>query len=96
MGKFILMCYVLSFGIFFSLLGTGYLIMKIAERVRKRRPRTHADMIRNMSDEELAELISHPKVNYCQKAEGTCTWDDDCAICCLEWLKKEVDDEHTD
>ena len=52
---------------------------------------TNADRIRAMTDAELAEWISHPKVNYCQKEEGSCTWDDNCADCCLEWLKKEVE-----
>lgn len=99
MGKFILMCYVFSFGIFFSLLGTGYLIIKIAERVRKRRPRTHADMIRSMSDEELAYGIAHgfekptdmssPWCNlYCNELDSV-----KCGDCILEWLKKEANDE---
>ncbi len=52
------------------------------------KPRTNADRIRTMTDEELAEWISHPKISYCQ--HDICDGETDCAVCALQWLKQEV------
>lgn len=52
---------------------------------------TNADRIRMMTDEELAEWITHPKQPlYCCFEFGNCG--DDCSECALKWLKKEVKD----
>ena len=58
-------------------------------------PITNADRIRAMSDEELAEnvIVVRATTDYCQ---GVCKKGMNCYKCRLEWLKKEVDDEHTD
>ena len=52
---------------------------------------TNADRIRNMSDEELAELMSCPymKGPYDECIHG---WHDyDCSKCKLEWLQSEAE-----
>lgn len=56
---------------------------------------SNADKIRAMSDEELAEnvIVVKAPTDYCH---GPCNKDMNCYKCRLEWLKKEVDDEHTD
>ena len=54
-----------------------------------RKPHTNADRIRNMSDEELAELMSCP---YMKDPCDECVhgWNDyDCSKCKLEWLQSE-------
>lgn len=52
---------------------------------------TNAEMIRNMSDEELAVTIMCP--NETGHAEINCDHSDncDCCQCCLDWLRREVD-----
>ena len=53
--------------------------------------KTNADRIRNMSDEELAELMSCPymKDMYDECVHG---WHDyDCSKCKLEWLQSEAE-----
>lgn len=57
--------------------------------VKKRQ--TNADRIRNMSDEELAELMSCP---YMKDPYDECVygWHDyDCNKCKLEWLQSEAE-----
>lgn len=55
---------------------------------------TNADRIRAMTDEELAKFLLefeyHESNLYCMKL-NSCTWDDPCADCLREWLKKEVE-----
>lgn len=46
---------------------------------------TNADMIRSMTDEELAELCSTIKRNYSLYPYSKDVW--------LEWMRQEVDDE---
>lgn len=48
-------------------------------------PVTNADRIRNMSDEELADVIACPY-------DGTCFYKGDCHKCCIEWLQKPAED----
>lgn len=50
---------------------------------------TNADMIRNMSDEELAVTIACP--NEMGLADIGCDHSDNrnCCQCCLDWLKEE-------
>ncbi len=55
---------------------------------------TNADRIRQMSDEELAEFLMKPTKIISKYECEDC--ENDCTECVLEWLKKEVDDEHTD
>lgn len=56
---------------------------------------TNADRIRMMSDEELEKFLLefeyHESNLYCMKL-NSCTYDDPCADCLHEWLKKEVED----
>lgn len=54
---------------------------------------TNADRIRQMTDEELAEIIMCPYENM----SGECMCEKDtrtnCIQCCLEWLKEEVEEK---
>ena len=54
--------------------------------ITNQQPKTNADRIRSMTDEELANLLAH-KVDACHN----CSTDsvDTCVDCWLEWLKKE-------
>ena len=61
------------------------------------RPKTNADRIRSMTDEELAEYFTPdyydgPKF-YCPVqpviGEGECAMRSDCRQCLLDWLKEE-------
>ena len=58
----------------------------------KQKPRTNADKIRSMSDEEMAEFITarhytpHCPVPQCEADEST-----DCDQCWLNWLRKEAE-----
>lgn len=51
--------------------------------------KTHADLIRSMSDEELAEFLRR----YCRKGWWECGVNAgrDCAKCWLDWLRQEAD-----
>ena len=60
---------------------------------------THADRIRTMSDEELAEFLFNVNNAYtesCMMQDGNCKWEDypthdkGCKDCFLEYLKTEV------
>lgn len=52
---------------------------------------TNADLIRNMSDEELAVTIMCP--NEAGQAEIECNHEDwrNCIQCCLDWLQRETE-----
>ena len=53
------------------------------------RPQTNGDRLRNMSDEELAELLTTGKHGFdcfeCRSNMHDC--EADCAAGCLEWLR---------
>ena len=54
-------------------------------------PKTNADRIRSMTDEELADWYFDkffPCVPYCSILDE-CPEHDDCKICLLDWLKEE-------
>jgi hypothetical protein len=62
------------------------------------KPKTNADVIRNMSDEELAEFFN--KLEYESVVYGnglfSCSMDskrcgESCTPCYVEWLQKEVE-----
>jgi hypothetical protein len=50
------------------------------------KPKTNADRIRAMSDEELADIVVCP---HCKTNWDKCT--DDCFTCRLEWLKQPAE-----
>ena len=54
---------------------------------------SNADRIRQMTDEELAQIIMCPYENM----SGECMCEKDtrtnCIECCLEWLRKEVEEK---
>ena len=55
-------------------------------------PITNADRIRQMSDEELAEML---KIGYALWCDSSCLdnrMKGTCKDCILEWLKKEVEE----
>lgn len=65
--------------------------------LRHSEPKTNADRIRAMTDEELARLfddvlkynvVGEPDENVCCDCHKT-----DCAPCWLEWLRQEEKDE---
>lgn len=53
-------------------------------------PMTHADAIRNMTDEELAEFFTSSCVD--RVGEEICYTVQDCRCCFLKWLQAEVGD----
>lgn len=58
--------------------------------IGKAKSQTNADRIRNMSDEELGDLLPCPymKEQYDECVHG---WHDyDCSKCKLEWLQSEA------
>lgn len=54
-------------------------------------PKTNADRIRKMSDEELIELVNSSVCHYV-----TDCLDNDCEECGRKWVMKEVSDGFTD
>lgn len=50
------------------------------------KPKTNADRIRAMTDEELADWN-----NFCPHIDGECTMEG-CTKCILEWLKQPVEE----
>ena len=53
------------------------------------KPMTNADRIRNMSDEELAELI-HTNNFICAEMQENTKCQIECKKCLLQWLQAEV------
>ena len=58
-------------------------------------PKTNADRIRNMTDEELAEFLVYTQstIKECMIGVADCKYentDKDCKDCFLEWLQAEV------
>ena len=58
------------------------------EYLHQQKPKTNADSIRAMSDEELADVVANGvgcvlKAPHCME--------DDCTPCILEWLKQPVE-----
>ena len=51
---------------------------------------TNADAIRNMTDEEFAEVLRKPCVE--RASEEMCDAQQSCRSCLLEWLQAEVGD----
>lgn len=57
-------------------------------------PKTNADRIRAMTDEELAEWIGKVTAGgygMCAPGHYDCTGKDSCAPCWLDWLRQEED-----
>lgn len=54
-------------------------------------PVTNADMIRAMTDEELASFLYHTW-NNASWCNGVCDGECSCEPCWLNWLKQEVDE----
>ncbi len=63
------------------------------------KPKTNADRIRAMSDEEMAKFLQEdvfyepwcPDDVVCVLGEGCQLTDKDCGKCALKWLKQEVE-----
>ena len=67
-----------------------------SKNIKKDGKQTNADRIRNMSDEELAELILCPHmVNWGKGIYDVCihpkNGKDECKKCMLEWLQSEAE-----
>ena len=57
------------------------------------KPDTHADRIRAMSDEELAEFLSEYQFcDMCDEGCDACTYHGECDKRLLEWLKQPAED----
>ena len=54
------------------------------------KPRTNADRIRSMSDEEMAEFLFHAWNNASWCSPEPCPEEQSCLPCWLDWLKQEV------
>lgn len=66
---------------------------------KNRKPLTHADRIRSMSDEELAAMLAWPYIaspSWCAE-HTTCPYIGEdptpCNKCALGWLKQEATDD---
>ena len=62
------------------------------------KPKTNADLIRAMTDEELMEFLEHDywSIDYCKKDAPIDQETKECLLpsckqCWLEWLKQEAD-----
>lgn len=55
-------------------------------------PKTNADRIRSMSDEELAKFLMRP-TRFIPKWKCYATCKHACEECVLEWLRKECDEK---
>ena len=53
-------------------------------------PRTKADRIRAMSDEELADLFTCFGIFFCPVTGATCYKEPSCKDCFERWMKKEA------
>lgn len=53
-------------------------------------PKTNADRIRSMTDEELADWVANLHCPHYEDDDYTC---DDCEECWRDWLKQEVNDD---
>lgn len=60
----------------------------VREFIKNQRKQSNADRIRNMDDEELAEIIMCPY----DTDPSVCNYKGVCLDCCLEWLKYPVED----
>lgn len=60
----------------------------VREFIKGQRKQSNADRIRNMTDEELAEIIVCPFDTY----PSVCSYKGTCLDCCLEWLKSPVEE----
>ena len=70
----------------------GKTIREWADRISN--PKTNADRIRAMSDEELAETFTCIDM-FCCPVEGiSCAREPDCKSCFERWLKQEAEDEN--
>lgn len=61
------------------------------KRQQKRKPRTKADLIRAMTDEELAHFMAR----VCPPG-GKCNEDGNCFACRRDWLKSPVEVDNAD
>ena len=60
-------------------------------------PKTNADRIRAMTDEELAQCMDKiASCEFCPARRERCGYGHGCIDAWLEWLKQEAQDEHTD
>lgn len=64
--------------------------------VRKEQTMTHADRIRAMTDEKLADWLKYERISVCPPDTGHihCNISDICADrkCWLDWLKQEAEE----
>ena len=58
------------------------------ECLSEEKPKTNADRIRAMTDEELAELLRDTQCNTCAWQGNDCDYADECKAERLEWLKQ--------
>lgn len=69
----------------------GYVVPETCPEPEKCRyatfPQTNADRIRNMTDEELVDVIHCPLV----EVDG-CHTGESCALCILRWLRSPVEE----
>ena len=64
--------------------------------LRQQKPKTNADRIRAMSDEELADFIDRCEmsdIDYSKTFCNLCNGQYECSQCRLEWLKQPAKEE---
>lgn len=67
---------------------------EVCEHWTPKKPKTNADCIRAMSDEELVQFIGHNSL--CDRIQSESNWCDEHAVCenCLmEWLQQPAEEE---
>lgn len=67
-----------------STMGKDYRLVR--EFIKSQRKQSNADRIRNMTDEELAEIIK------CPLKGRKCLWEESCKECCVRWLKEKCEE----
>lgn len=55
-------------------------------------PKSNADHIRQMTEEELADILDNSQCAYCAYEEG-CDDNAECSRGILEWLRKKVNED---
>ena len=63
----------------------------VVKATTKRKPQTHADAIRAMDDEDLAEFLQEPHCNRISGDDCKNKYLANCTACLLDWLRQEAD-----
>lgn len=74
------------------LMDKGFVLSALLEEIKRLKPKTNADRIRAMTDEELCKfLYSHKFFDMCEEGCSECSYVGDCESRLAEWLKQPVE-----